>query len=98
MEAKPPYSLLHRREDVEREKPGQEKALMGVRLLPLSLDFVRQVRDGRHFLQTFLTTVDTSGKHRLSLMGLTQVSAVTLARRHPYWNPNPNRDQYLQVR
>lgn len=41
-----------------------------------------------YFVQTFLTTVDSSGQHRLPLMGLTHVGIVSADQRHPYWSPN----------
>ncbi|MBI4860061.1 MAG: hypothetical protein HY815_07325, partial [Candidatus Riflebacteria bacterium] len=54
-------------------------------------------RGDRYFVQTFLTTVDSSGKHVLPLMGLTQVSVVTQDRLYRHWNPNVDPVPYRQV-
>jgi hypothetical protein len=51
----------------------------------------------RFFLQTFVTTVDTSGRHSLTLMGLTQVALVSADQRYPRWNPNADRVPYRRV-
>lgn len=60
-----------------------------------SLRFVPKVIERRnggqlHFVQTFVSMVDSSGRYKLPLMGLAHVGVVSQNQRHPYWNANPD--------
>lgn len=65
------------------------KPIKGVRLKELA--FVPRAPD-RHvcLLQTFVRATDSSGRHDVTLMGLTRLRAVRDAATTPYWNPIPD--------
>lgn len=60
----------------------------GLRFVP---KVIERKNGGRlHFVQTFVTVVDSSGRYKLPLMGLAHIGVVSADQRNPYWNPNPD--------
>lgn len=65
------------------------KPVNGVRLKELV--FVPRAPDAHVcLLQTFVRATDSSGRHDVTLMGLTRLRAVLDAANAPYWNPIPD--------
>lgn len=77
-----------------RELLRNTKAVKGVRLKELV--FVPRVpppqarKERFCLLQTFVKATDSSGRHDVTLMGLTRLRAVLDAATTPYWNPIPD--------